>query len=83
MCKFKSEAGCIHHAIKIIFVGEILGEQGEFMKDEIAETKWFTPEEIENMGPETLRDVDIKQMVKDYFAGKRYPLDMITHTVVQ
>jgi hypothetical protein len=29
----------------------------------------------------TLRDLDIKQMVKDYFAGKKFSLDSITHTI--
>ena len=75
------EIGIMKHAIKIIFTGKISEERGEFMKDEIGETKWFTPEEIEAMDSNTLRDLDIKQMVKDYFSGKRYPLDLITHTV--
>jgi len=29
----------------------------------------------------TLRYADIKTMVKDYLAGKKYPLDIITHTI--
>jgi hypothetical protein len=28
-----------------------------------------------------LRDLDIKQMVKDYFSGNKYPLDLLTHTI--
>jgi len=36
---------------------------------------------IERMGRDTLRDPDIKKMVKDYFDGKRYPLELITHTM--
>jgi hypothetical protein len=28
-----------------------------------------------------LRDLDIKQMVKDYLAGQKYSLEIITHTV--
>lgn len=76
----KQEMNDLHHAIKIIFTGEISENQQEFMQDEISEVKWFTPEEIYNMGAE-LRDVDIKQMVKDHFSGKRYPLDIITHTI--
>ena len=80
LVKTKLEGG-VKHPIKIIFIGKISEEQGEFMKDEIGETKWFAPEEIEAMDSNTLRDLDIKQMVKDYFAGKRYPLDLITHTI--
>ncbi|MBI4599665.1 NUDIX domain-containing protein [Candidatus Uhrbacteria bacterium] len=69
------------HGFKIIYVGEVDGEQGSFWEHEISETRWFTPEEIEAMDDATLRDRDVKQMVKDYFAGKRFPLDVITHTV--
>lgn len=33
------------------------------------------------MDDATLRDRDVKQMVKDYFAGIRFPLSVVTHTV--
>ncbi|MBI4050623.1 MAG: dihydrofolate reductase [Candidatus Doudnabacteria bacterium] len=68
------------HSIKIIFLGEIGKEQKE-LHGETASVHWFTAEEIYAMDGNTLRDVDIKQMVKDYLAGKRYPLDILTHTV--
>lgn len=73
------EAG--HHAIKLIYIGDISKQQEGRMEEEISETRWFLPEEIEAMDGDTLRDMDIKIMVKDYFAGKRYPLDLLTHTV--
>src|SRR4030043_154693 len=38
-------------------------------------------EEIEKMDTATLRDLDIKKIVKDYLTGKRYPLEIITHTI--
>jgi len=76
----KQEQKDLHHAIKIIFTGEIGENQEKYMEDEISEVKWFMPEEIENMDLNTLRDADIKTMVKDYLAGKKYPLDIITHT---
>lgn len=69
------------HGFRFIYLGEIHGEQGKFMEDEISETQWFTPEEIEAMDDATLRDRDVKIMVKDYFAGKRFPLSVVTHTV--
>ncbi len=69
-----------HHPIKIMFIGDISEKPGEYMKDEISETKWFTPEEIESMDLDTLRDADIKKMVRDYISGKKYPLDLLTHT---
>ena len=73
--------GALPHAIKIIFKGKILHHEPKILSHEITETKWFTPEEIFTMGGATLRDVDIKQMVKDYFDGKEVPLDFITHTM--
>ena len=73
----------LRHPIKIIFIGEISKEKvGELEKD-VSEAKWFFPEEIKNMDKNTLRDLDIKKEVKDYFAGKKYPLDLITHTVAE
>lgn len=71
------------HAIKLIFVGEISGQRQEVDPGEIAEIKWFTPEEIEQMDATQLRDLDIKQMTKDYFSGQRYDLGALTHTVVE
>ncbi len=76
----KQKFGITSHSIKIIFIGKISDhETGEF-HDDVSETKWFSPEEIYQMDMDTLRDVDIKKMVKDYFAGKSYPLDLLTHT---
>jgi ADP-ribose pyrophosphatase YjhB (NUDIX family) len=77
----KQEVDDLHHAIKIIFTGDIVKEQGERMVDEISEIKWFSPEEIEAMDEKILRDKDIKTMVKDYMAGKKYPLSLLTHTI--
>lgn len=69
------------HSIKLIFVGDISETQSGTLETDVSETKWFTPDEIYTMDSKTLRDLDIKQMVKDYFAGKKYPLDIIVHTV--
>lgn len=73
--------GATPHALKFIFIGDISENQKNKVFDDVAETRWFTPEEIEKMDLSTLRDLDIKKMVKDYFAGKRYPLDTIRHTI--
>jgi ADP-ribose pyrophosphatase YjhB (NUDIX family) len=78
---FMKDYGEIHHPIKIIYIGKISDEQGKYWEHEISEVKWFTPQEIENMDKNTLRDLDIKIMVKDYFAGKKYSLNLITHTI--
>ena len=77
----KDEAGDIHHAIKIIYIGTISDKETAGLADDVSGTKWFTPEEVENMDSKTLRDLDIKQMVKDYFSGKKYPLNLLTHTI--
>ena len=70
----------VPHAIKLLFVGDISKTQSALAADSAA-TKWFLPEEIYAMDAKILRDVDIKQEVKDYFAGKRYPLEILTHTI--
>lgn len=70
----------VPHAIKLIFIGSISGSPGVLSSD-VSETKWFTPEEIYAMDQATLRDLDIKQMVRDYFDGTRYPLAILHHTV--
>ncbi len=72
--------GSAPHAIKLIFTGDFSDSPVASPDDDIAEVKWFSPEEIEAMDAKTLRDLDIKQMVRDYLAGKRYPLDIVTHT---
>lgn len=68
------------HPMKIVFIGNISGKQSNKFHDDVSENKWFTPEEIYQMDINTLRDMDIKIMVKDYFEGKKYPLDLLKHT---
>lgn len=69
------------HAIKITFLGNIDESNVSDLHDDVSETKWFSPEEIEEMGQNTLRNSDIKKIVKDYFSGRRYPLELLSHTV--
>jgi len=78
---FKSEADVIHHSIKLIYIGTVSDNKVAELADDVSETNWFTPEEIEKMDLKTLRDLDIKQMVKDYFSGIKYPLNLIIHTI--
>jgi len=70
----------VPHGIKIMYRGRSAGEV-QTDTQEVAAAKWFTPQEIDAMGPDVLRDMDIKQEVADYFAGKIFPLDMVQHTV--
>ena len=76
----KKELDDIHHPIKIILLGRISLKQKKPLADDISEIRWFSPKEIENMDSKTLRDLDVKKMVKDYFAGKKYPLEVISHS---
>ncbi|HEY4479779.1 MAG TPA: NUDIX domain-containing protein [Candidatus Paceibacterota bacterium] len=69
------------HALKIIFLGDISQKAEKELHDDVSETKWFTPEEIYAMEKHTLRDMEIKQMAKDYMAGISYPLALIYHHV--
>lgn len=70
------------HGIKLIFAGRFSGS-AHAGNEEISEVEWFSPQEIEAMGPETLRDMDIKQIVRDYLSGRRFPLEIIRHTVAK
>lgn len=68
------------HALKFIFLGELKSlDDSKRFTNEIEETKWFTPEEIYAMDSKTLRDMDIKNEVHDYFEGKKYSLEMLHH----
>lgn len=69
------------YPLKIIFLGDISEQKTGKLYDDISETRWFSSEEIDKMDKNTLRDIDIKKMVKDYFSGKRYPLSLLTHTI--
>lgn len=77
----EKEMGGTPHGIKLIFIGDISENIVGELHDDVSETKWFAPDEIYAMDSVTLRDADIKQMVKDYFAGKKFPLDAVMHTI--
>jgi len=73
----------IHHPIKIIFLGDISNKETNKLADDVTEKKWFAPKDIKKMDSHTLRDSDIKEMVKSYFSGKRHPLNLIIHTIMK
>lgn len=76
----KYRGGETPHVIKIVFLGKFLNKKREKLADDISETKWFSPEEIFKM-KQILRDKNIKQMVKNYFRGIKYPLEILHHTI--
>lgn len=61
-------------SVGIIFIGD-LGTQGAAKDSEI--TRWFTEEEIFQLDASTLRIPAIKEFIKDYKNGVKYPLEMI------
>lgn len=77
----RNEDGFMPHAIKLMFSGNIDESRPSDLHDDVSETRWFTPEDIEDMDKTKLRNSDIKKIVKDYLAGKRYPLEIIHHTI--
>lgn len=68
-----------NHSVKLVFVGKVVGGEIKLNPEEIMDAKWFTPEEIYGMKEMMLRDMDIKNEVRDYVAGKRYPLEAVHH----
>lgn len=74
-----TEDGILRHVLKLVFVGKVIGGTIELDPKEIMDARWFTPEEIYGMKEMTLRDMDIQNAVRDYFSGKRYPLEIIHH----
>ena len=74
--------GSLPHPLKIIFIGTAEDSpKWRFDADEISEIRWFSPEEIYAMDIKTLRDADIKDEIRDFLSGKRYPIELLTHTV--
>jgi 8-oxo-dGTP pyrophosphatase MutT (NUDIX family) len=78
--KMPKDPNAFVHGFRIVFRGDISRDAIKPIS-EISETRWFTPDDIDAMDDDTLRDRDVKTMVKDYFAGKKYPLDLLIHTV--
>lgn len=71
----------VPHCIKLIFTGSLSESATGELHQDIREARWFFPEEILAMAPDTLRDRDIKQMVSDLAAGKNYPVSLLKHTI--
>jgi len=65
--------------LRFAFTGRILAHHPERALDEgIVRAVWMTPEEIRATTARH-RSPLILQCVEDYLAGKRYPLEIITH----
>jgi ADP-ribose pyrophosphatase YjhB (NUDIX family) len=65
--------------LRFAFTGRVLRHHPERQLDEgIVRAVWMTPDEIRATRPRH-RSPLILHCVEDYLAGKRYPLDLITH----
>jgi ADP-ribose pyrophosphatase YjhB (NUDIX family) len=65
--------------LRFAYGGEITGHEPQrALDDGIIRAVWLTPEEI-RAGAERHRSPLIVRCVEDHLAGKRYPLDLITH----
>ena len=65
--------------LRFAFCGEILGvEEGRALDQGILRAVWLAPEEIRALAPRH-RSPLVWHCVEDYLAGKRYPLELITH----
>lgn len=48
---------------------------------EVLEHDWFTAEEIFAMDQTVIRSLNCKTMVKDFFEGRGFPLELIRHEI--
>jgi 8-oxo-dGTP pyrophosphatase MutT (NUDIX family) len=65
--------------LRFAFGGEVTGHEAERALDEgIVRAWWFTGEELAARS-ERHRSPLVVRCVEDYLAGRRYPLDLITH----
>lgn len=78
---FKKKFNITPHSIKIVFLGKISKKQSGKIQDDILEARWFSLKEIQAMGKKELRNLNIKKIIQDYLSGKKYPLDLIYHSV--
>lgn len=66
--------------LRFCFAGTCNRKHDKPLDEGIIRAVWFTPEEIEAR-QERLRSPMVTRCLKDYLAGKRYPLDMLNHAV--
>ena len=65
--------------LRFAFTGTVLAHHPErALDDGIIRTTWMTPDEI-RASRERHRSPLVVRCVEDYLAGKRYPLELITH----
>jgi len=71
--------GIIPHITDLTFMGELLSKDEGSLLEDVSETKWFSFGDIEKMDKDSLRDVYITEIIRDYIKGVKYPLEIIKH----
>jgi 8-oxo-dGTP pyrophosphatase MutT (NUDIX family) len=65
--------------LRFAFAGEIAGhDAGRRLDEGIIRAVWLTPEELQRDAARH-RSPLVLRCVEDYLAGRRYPLDLLTH----
>ncbi len=65
--------------LRFAFSGRVTGfDAGRKLDEGIIRAHWLGPEEIRNRSPRH-RSPLVMRCIDDYLAGKRYPLELITH----
>jgi 8-oxo-dGTP pyrophosphatase MutT (NUDIX family) len=65
--------------LRFAFGGEVTGhEAGQALDEGILRALWMSPDELAQRR-ERHRSPLVAQCIADYLAGRRYPLDLITH----
>lgn len=65
--------------VRFAFTGEVSGpETGRTLDQGILRALWLTPEELRSQAARH-RSPLVQRCVQDYLAGRRFPLDLLTH----
>jgi 8-oxo-dGTP diphosphatase len=70
------------HAVKFIFAAEALTDKISFDPEEIMAARWFSLEEIKQLGDD-LRDPDIIKEIEAFESGKTYPVNIVDHYTIR
>lgn len=64
--------------LRVAFTGQVHGEPSGELDADIVRTAWMDPDQL-LAHPQRLRSPLVAQCLEDYRAGKRLPLDLLTH----
>ncbi len=68
--------------LRLAFCGKCDGEvAGRALDPAILGTAWLTAEELRAAGPARQRSPLVLRCIEDFLAGRRYPLDLLSHVL--